>query len=138
MKITKSKEWYRRAHWIFYVSAWVACILPTLVAGIANLPLIATKNAESTLSGSFTVCLVMCIYPIYKGLVTLFKSPSAPVIMWILFILSFLLHKLAESALFAMVIVFGVAAVGNTIGAILFFVAKIFKQKYMFFDGGEV
>lgn len=134
MKITKSKEWYWNAYLIVTALAWVFCIVPTLIAGVVKLPVIATKNAESTLSGSFTIVLICGIYPLYKGLVKLIKSPSAPVIMWFLFGITFLLYKISHETLGAMVTIFFVAAVGNTIGALLFFISSKFKEKAMFLN----
>lgn len=132
-KITKSKAWYWKAYILTMVLAWGVCIIPTLIAGILKLPVIAKKNAESTLTGSFTIVLIACIYPLYKGLVKLLKSPSAPVIMWILFGITYLLYKISHETLGAMVVVFLVAAIANTIGAGLFLLAKMFKTKWAFF-----
>ncbi len=129
MKITKSKQWYWKAYLITSALAWGFCIIPTLIAGILNLPLIAVKNAEATLTGSFTVVLICCIYPLYKGIVRLFKSPSAPVIMWLLFGITYLLYNISKETLGAMVTIFLIASIGNTIGAILFMLAKGFKAK---------
>lgn len=132
MRLTKSKRWYYTAYIITCVSAWVCCILPTLITGMIKLPMIATKDADSTLTGSFTLCLVCCAYPLYKGVVRLIKSPSAPLIMWILFALTYLLWKINHDTLGAMVTVFLVSAIGNTVGAVLFFVARAFKEKWRF------
>lgn len=131
--ITKSKGWYWRSYILMAALAWVFCIVPTLIAGIIKLPMIATKDAETTLTGSFTIVLIVCIYPLYKGLIKLVKSPSAPVIMWILFGLSFLLYKISHTTLGAMVVVFLVAAISNTIGSILFLVANMFKTKWKYY-----
>ena len=116
-----------------FALAWAFCIIPTLIAGVIKLPVIATKNAETTLTGSFTVVLIACVYPLYKGLIKLLKSPSAPVIMWILFGVTYLLCKIAQETLKAMVLIFFVAAVANTIGAALFLVAKMFKMKWAYY-----
>lgn len=132
-RITKSKAWYWRAYILTAALAWVLCIIPTFIAGLLKLPVIATKNAETTLTGSFTICLIACIYPLYKGLIKLVKSPSAPVVMWILFGVTFLLYKISQETLAAMVVIFLVAAVSNTLGSLLFLVAKTFKTKWMYY-----
>lgn len=136
-KITKSKSWYWRAYLLTGALAWVFCIIPTLIAGVIKLPEIATKNAETTLTGSFTVVLIACVYPLYKGLIKLLKSPSAPVIMWIVFGVTYLLYKISQETLKAMVVIFFVAAVANTIGAGLFLLAKTFKTKWAFYGQAE-
>lgn len=117
--------------------AWVFCIIPTLIAGVIKLPEIATKNAETTLTGSFTVVLIACVYPLYKGLIKLLESPSAPVIMWIVFGVTYLLYNISHTTLKAMVVIFFVAAVANTIGAGLFLLAKTFKTKWAFYGQAE-
>ena len=132
MKITKSKEWYYWAYILTAVAAWVFCVVPTVITGLVKLPVIATKNAESTLTGSFTLVLVCAAYPLFKGLIKLFKSPSAPMIMWILFAVAFLLYKISQETLKAMVLIFFVAAIGNTIGAFLFFLSRSFEKKWKF------
>lgn len=133
MKITKSKKWYVGAYIITTALAWFLCIVPTLAVGLLKLPVIATKSAESTLTGSFTVVLVCCAYPLYKAVVKVFKSPSAPVIMWVLFALTYALYKLAQETLAAMVAIFLTAAICNTIGTGLFLLAKMFKAKWAFY-----
>ncbi len=132
MKITKSKEWYYRAYVIATLAAWLFCIAPTVIAGVAKLPVIATKEAESTLTGMFIVVLVCAAYPLFKGLIKLFKSPSAWLIMWVVALITFLLWKIPHDTLGAMVVVFFTAAVGNTIGAALFALARKFKEKWAF------
>ena len=136
-KITKSKSWYWRAYLLTLAFAWAFCIIPTLIAGYIKLPVIATKNAETTLTGSFTVVLIACVYPLYKGLIKLLKSPSAPVIMWIVFGVTYLLYNISHTTLKAMVVIFFVAAVANTIGAGLFWLAKLFKTKWAFYGQAE-
>lgn len=54
--------------------------------------------------------------------------------MWFLFGITFLLYKITHETLGAMVIIFFVAAVGNTIGALLFFISRKFKEKAMFLN----
>ena len=142
MKITKSKEWYYRAYIIVWVLAWVFCVVPTVIVGAIKLPMFATKDSATTLTGSFMLVLVCAAYPILKGLLKLLKSPSAWFILWILFAVAFLLYNIEHDTLGAMVLVFFVAALGNTIGAVLFRVSKGFKEKWAFMSdpktGGSV
>lgn len=132
MKITKSKRFYYWAWIIAYVVAWVACVLPALIAGVINLPIVAVKEAETTLTGSFIIVIAVCAYPIIKGVLKALKSPSAWLILWICTGLIFALYKVPHETLGAMCTVFFCAAIGNTVGAILFWLSKKFKQKYGF------
>jgi hypothetical protein len=142
MKITKSKEWYYWAYIATMGAAWIFCVVPTVIAGMLKLPLFATKDASTTLTGSFTLVLVCAAYPLLKGLLKLLKSPSAWFILWLLFGVTFLLYNIERSTLGAMVLVLFVAAMGNTIGAVLFSLSKSFKEKWMFLgdpkNGGSV
>lgn len=131
----KSKNWYYRAYIITAIIAWILCILPTAIAGYIKLPqIVAIKNVESTtetvLTGSAIVVLICCAYPLLKGVLKAFKSPSAYLILWIIFFMSLLLYKIPHETLGAFVLVFCVAAIGNTVGAILFFISKKFKEKW--------
>lgn len=142
MKITKSKEWYYRAYIIVWVLAWIFCVLPTVITGMIKLPMFATKDASTTLTGSFMLVIVCAAYPLLKGMLKLLKSPSAWFILWLLFAVTFLLYNIERPTLGAMVMIFFVAAVGNTIGAVLFRVSKVFKEKWAFMSdpkaGGNV
>ena len=59
------------------------------------------------------------------------KSPSAWFILWLLFGVTFLLYNIEHSTLEAMVLILFVAAVGNTVGAVLFHLSKVFKEKWI-------
>ena len=142
MKITKSKEWYYWAYIVTLGAAWIFCVAPTVITGIIKLPLFATKEASTTLTGSFTLVLVCAAYPLLKGLLKMLKSPSAWFILWLLFVVAFLLYNIEHATLGAVTLVLFVAAVGNTIGAVLFWLSKMFKEKWMFLNdpksGGSV
>ena len=131
MKITKSKEWYYWAYTLAWVVAWACCVLPTVITGVVKLPLFATEEANTTLTGSFTLVLVCAAYPILKGLLKMLKSPSAWFILWLLFIVTFLLYNVERSTLEAMVLILFVAAIGNTVGAVLFHLSKVYKEKWI-------
>lgn len=117
--------------WAFWLQilAWVACVLPTLIVGIIKFPMIATKDAESTLSGTFVLVLLISIFPIFKGLSVLFKNPSIAVFMWIAYAVLWLIYQFVAETLLALMSVCLAAAIGNTIGSILFFIANILEGK---------
>lgn len=132
MKITKSKSWYWKAHIITWLLAWVCCIIPTLVTGLIKMPVIVTENAENTLSGTFTFVLILCAYPLLKGALRLLKSPSAWLILWILTGILYLVYNVSHETLGALLVVVFVGALGNSIGAILFFVSRKSKEKWKY------
>ena len=134
MKVTKSKEWYYWASKIAWITAWVLCVIPTVITGVIKLPLFATKDASTTLTGSFMLVLVCAAYPIIKGILKLLKSPSAWFILWLLFGVTFLIYNIERTTLEAMVVILLVAAIGNTLGAILFAISKAWLEKWKFMD----
>jgi fucose 4-O-acetylase-like acetyltransferase len=133
MKITKNKDWYKRAWFITSALAWFMCTVPTIIAGFLKLPkIVVTHEAEQTLSGAFIFVIICAAYPIFKGLLKYMKSPSAWLILWILTGFLFLFLQIPKDSLRAVYIVTFTAAIGNSIGAVLFFLAKHFKEKWKF------
>lgn len=142
MNIRHDKEWYYRAYIIAYIVGMILCIVPTLAAGISELPLIANKDATSTLSGVFVVVLIAAAFPLYKAFIKLLKSPSIAVICWILFALLALVGKMTAETLHGLTIVFLWAAIGNTLGVLAFRLSAMWKEKWkycgeVFLRGGD-
>lgn len=143
MKITKSKKWYYNAYVVTWLVAWACCVVPTFTVGAVNLPLVVAKEAEQTLTGSAIILIACCAYPIFKGLLKMLKSPSAWLIMWIVALITLALYKIPHETLGAMVVVFMTAAIGNSVGAFLFWLSKKFKEKWAFcgqvtITGGDI
>ena len=132
MKVTRSKEWYYRAKVITWIVAWICCIVPTAIIGAVKLPLVVTKQAEETLTGSAIIVLACCAYPLLKGLLKMLKSPSAWLIMWIVTIVTGLMYSIPHETLDAILDVFIAASIGNSVGAILFWLSKRFDEKWKF------
>jgi hypothetical protein len=133
MKITRSKAWYAKSWKLCYALAWAMCILPTLIISVAVLPkIVITESATQTLSGTFILAIICAAYPIFKGLLKYMKSPSAWLILWILTAFTYVLLKISHQSLTNVFIVLLTAAIGNTFGALLFFAARVFKEKWKF------
>ncbi len=137
MKTTKSREWYYWAYVLTTAAAWIFCVVPTLIAGLIKLPATVTKEAETTLTGSFTLMLIIAAYPLLKGILKMFKSPSAWLIIWIVTGLTFLLWQIPRETIGAMFVVLLVAAIGNSVGAILFWLGQQFAEKWRYFGSIE-
>lgn len=138
MTVTKSKQWYYWASKVAWITAWMFCVIPTVIVGAIKLPLFATTNASTTLTGSFMLVLVCAAYPILKGLLKVLKSPSAWFILWVLFAVTFLIYSIERKTLEAMVLILFIAAIGNSIGALLFALSKSWAVKWKFMDNTEV
>lgn len=132
MKITHTKEWYYHAKIITWIVAWICCIVPTAIMGAIKLPLVVTKQAEETLTGSAIIVLACCAYPLLKGLLKLLKSPSAWLIMWVVTVVTGLMYSVPHETLGAIFDVFLMSAIGNSVGAILFWLSRCFDEKWKY------
>ncbi len=133
MKIKHNKEWYFKAKFVLYWGALAVCILPPLIAAIVKLPnIVVEKNAESTLSGVFVAAIICAALPLYKAVIKLVKSPNAAVICWILFALMSLINSMTAETIAALTVVFCVAAIGNTVGAVMFKISKEYAELWKY------
>lgn len=133
MKVIKhEKEWYYKARVISWWVGLIFCVVPTLVVALLKLPVIASDNADSTLSGVFTVALVCAALPLYKALLRLIKTPNAAVICFILAFFVSLINGMEPGTRDGLELVLWVAAIGNTIGAICFHFAKEFEELWRY------
>ena len=105
--------------------ALISCVVPVLIAILSYFPIWADKGEACVLSG-FALCLIMLsMIPFYKHIGDLLKSPSAYVIWLFLFIIFFLLSRIADE----MTVISFVGFVSNLIGAMLFKLAAKIKGK---------
>lgn len=133
MKVIKhEKEWYYKARVISWWVGLIFCVVPTLVVALLKLPVIASDNADSTLSGVFVVALVCAALPLYKALLRLIKTPNAAVICFILAFFVSLINGMEPETRDGLELVLWVAAIGNTIGAICFHFAKEFEELWRY------
>ena len=132
MKITRDKEWYFKWHITAYWVGMVLCIVPTIFAGLLEFPVIATKEAESTLSGTFIIVLVAAALPLYKWVKTVLKSPSIALLLWIGSGILYLILSMPMQTVKGLFIVFLTAAIGNTIAIVFFKLSDIWKEKWRF------
>ncbi|MBQ7912896.1 MAG: hypothetical protein IJ308_04010 [Clostridia bacterium] len=130
--IKRSKDWYYKAYLIAYVVGLIFCVLPTVASALVKLPVIASKSAESTLSGVFIVALIAAALPLYKALVKLLKSPSVAVILWLFFAAFFLVGKMTPETINGLTTVFLWAAIGNTLGVIAFKLSSMWKELWQY------
>lgn len=133
MKVIKhSKEWYYKARVLTWWLGLAFCVLPTLIVALVKLPVIASDNADSTLSGVFVVVLICAALPLYKALLRLIKTPNAAVICVILAAVVSLINGMEPQTRDGLELVLWVAAIGNTVGAVLFHFAKEFEELWRF------
>lgn len=115
----------RTKHLILYVLGLVVCIAPPVVAVLMNFPVWISKSAAATLSGVSLVLLVLCCIPFYKAILAYIKSASSPVMWLLLFVFCFLFGSIVDE----LTVISFVGVVSNTVGAVIFKIAKRYKRE---------
>ena len=95
-------------------------VAPPLIATATYFPLWYYEGVEVLISGITLFFLLISAIPLIRIFKEKLKSPSAPMIWLILFILFFSIDKIADKC----VIISLVGLIGNLIGAALYKVAK--------------
>ena len=94
-------------------------VLPPLIATVTYFPVWAEKSGSHVISGLALLLTLICLGPIFKLIRRIVSSPSVTAIWFILFILFFVLSKIAEE----MIVISFFGFLGNLIGMILFKIA---------------
>lgn len=115
----------RTKYIILYVVGLVVCIAPPVVAVLLNFPVWVQKSSAATLSGVSLVLLVLCCIPFYKAILSYIKSASSPVMWLLLFVFCFLFGAIVDE----MTIISFVGVISNTVGAVIFKIAKKYKRE---------
>ena len=115
----------RTKHFILYALGLIVCIAPPAVAVLLNFPVWVNKSSAATLSGISLVLLVLCCIPFYKAILSYIKSASSPVMWLLLFVFCFLFGSIVHE----MTVISFVGAVSNTVGAVIFKIAKKYKRE---------
>lgn len=107
----------RRGRYVYLgILGLAMCIIPPLVATAMQFPIWIEHSAEATVSGAVVFCAILCFVPLYKKILAMLKSPSAP-LMWTIFaVLMYVMKSIADE----MFIVSVVGAISNVIGWGLF------------------
>ena len=102
----------------------IVCVCPVIVATLSYFPIWIEKEDACVISG-LALCLIMiAVIPFYKYIINLIKSPASHTMWLIIFIIFFLLSKIADE----MTVISFVGFISNLIGAILFKLAKIYER----------
>ena len=101
------------------------CIAPALIATLSYFPIWANKGGACVISGLALCLITISLIPFYKQIGGLLKSPSAYVIWLILFIIFFLLSRIAEE----MTVISFIGFISNLVGAMLFKLAAKLEGK---------
>ena len=105
---------------IFSLFGIILSTVPPLSAVLTYFPIWACRSKSDALCG-FTLLLIMiCVLPFYKRLREIFRSPSVTVLWLCLFVLFFLLSRIAHE----MTVISFVGLIGNLIGTVFFKLAR--------------
>lgn len=120
---------YYKKYMICKVLGYILCVLPTLIAGLTVLPLVANRDAEQTLSALFIICLIITALPLYKWVRKQLKKESISVFLWVITALLWAVKTVPDKSVNGLFIVALTGAIGNTVGAIMFFISEKVKEK---------
>ena len=95
-------------------------VIPASVAIFSYFPMWIERDDASILSGFTLLLFAAALIPLYKHLRDILRSPSAPVMWFIFFVLFFILGRIADE----MTVISFVGFVTNLIGSIFFKIAK--------------
>ena len=105
-------------------------VLPPMLAVLAYFPAWVAEGGEAVLSGFTAFLLIIAALPIFRTMKKLLASPSA----WVMWLIAFLVFLLLSNIASEMTVISFVGLIANVIGAIIFRLAKRYKDR----DGEEV
>ena len=105
--------------------ALLVSIVPPLIATVKQFPIWVERSAEATISGSVCFLIFLCLIPLYKQILAVLKTPSAP-LLWTVFALFMYLMKAIADEMF---VVGAVGAISNVIGWAIFKWRDVYKRR---------
>lgn len=107
------------------VTALVLSVLPAAICTGCYFPLWIDRGPATIISGISLILILISAIPLFKLLKKHFASASAYMVWLVLFLLFFMLSKIADQ----MTVIAFVGFISNVIGAILFYIAKRINEK---------
>jgi hypothetical protein len=101
---------------IYLILALLFSTVPPLSAVISYFPIWAHRSSADALCGFTLLLILLCLLPFYNKLREVFKSPSVSVLWFCLFVLFFLLSRIA----YEMTVISFVGFLGNLVGSLFF------------------
>ena len=105
---------------ILQIVALLFSVVPPIIATLTYFPLWRERGSDEYLSGFVLFLLILALIPLFNIIKERLRSPSAHTMWFLIFILFFLLSKIADE----MCVIAFVGFIGNLIGALLFRLAK--------------
>lgn len=139
MTFRHSKKWYFWASWIAWGLGAVLCVLPPIVATLANFPMMVTNNADSTISIFFVLGILIASSVLMQSVVKAFKNNSLLVVAVVLAAVCAILCagvKMEKETIAGLAWIAGSASAGVLCAMVCFKVHKIWNDLYK--NCGEV
>lgn len=105
---------------ILHIAGLLLCIVPPVICTLSYFPIWYHAGAEKALAGGSVILIILAAIPLFKFLRSYLESPASYIVWLIIFILFFLLSKIA----YEMTVISFVGFVSNLLGAICFNIAK--------------
>lgn len=123
MNLPKKKN--KHTYLILHILGLISCILPPAAATLSYFPLWKSDGGGKTLAGGAVLLLIMSAYPLIKWIKRHISEISSYMLWLILFLLFFTLSKIAAE----MTVICFAGFIGNSIGAVLFYLSKRSRSK---------
>jgi len=111
---------YSKKAFIFRMIGLILSTVPPFVATLSYFPIWKERGAESILSGFSLMLILICALPLFRSVKRFLRSPSMPIVWFIIFVTFFALSKIAED----ITVIAFTGFVSNLIGALFFRLAK--------------
>ena len=110
---------------VLNLAAVAISVLPAAICTGCYFPLWIDRGPATIISGTSLILILISAIPLFKLLRKHFSSASAYMVWLVLFVLFFMLSKIADE----MTVISFVGFISNVIGAVLFNVAKRIDSK---------
>jgi hypothetical protein len=110
---------------LFISLGLLVSVIPVSVAILSYFPVWIAREDASVLSGFSLILIALAMVPFYKQVGRFLKSPSAPLMWFLIFISFFLLSRIARE----MTVISFVGFVTNLLGSVFFRIARKYGAK---------
>ena len=115
----------KRKSLIFGIIGLIFSTLPPLFATLSFFPIWKERGPEAMLSGLSLCLILISAVPIIRAVKRAVSAPSAPLLWFFLFVLFFLLSRIADD----ITVIAFVGFISNLIGALFFSISRKYGDK---------
>ena len=112
-------------HLLFVFLGLAVSVIPVTVAILSYFPIWLRRGDASILSGISLLLICLALVPFYKHIIKYMKSPSAPIMWLLIFLVFFMLSKIA----YEMTVISFVGFITNLLGSFFFRLSKKYSAK---------